>query len=289
MWTLGSYALPGLLKTLSVPVPENCPMFLFAVRGAVTTADTGKRTNASMDGRRDFDHLQMRCTIGQWFTEEGLMAVYRGSTVPHDRSIDRAVERNGQGANMVFPGLYTFNKGKHRAGTATGHDALRELSPKVICRTADDDDYEFGTDLIEIDSPADNTHAAWNSGSSQSFSSAGCIVVSGRPDSGQWKVFKDRAYAQEQAVFPMLILHARHWVYFLNSSEPGIINGSRGERAKAVQEALIDRGFLEGEADGVFGPKSTLALIKFQRKQPSLSVSGVCAPSTAARLKITDW
>ncbi|PYT00976.1 MAG: hypothetical protein DMF63_04745 [Acidobacteria bacterium] len=41
--------------------------------------------------------------------------------------------------------------------------------------------------------------------------------------------------------------------------------GSRGEGVKALQNALMDRGLIpKGKADGVFGPKTEIALKQFQ-------------------------
>lgn len=42
-------------------------------------------------------------------------------------------------------------------------------------------------------------------------------------------------------------------------------NGSSGAGVKAAQQALIDRGFLEGAADGSFGPKTEAAVRRLQQ------------------------
>ena len=44
----------------------------------------------------------------------------------------------------------------------------------------------------------------------------------------------------------------------------GARNGDRGDGVKAAQQALIDRGFLEGTADGSFGPKTEAAVKALQ-------------------------
>jgi peptidoglycan hydrolase-like protein with peptidoglycan-binding domain len=59
-----------------------------------------------------------------------------------------------------------------------------------------------------------------------------------------------------------------------------ITHGSRGDAARAVQQALIDLGFLPaGGADGAFGRKSVAALQAFQRAQ-HLSADGICGGAT---------
>lgn len=43
-------------------------------------------------------------------------------------------------------------------------------------------------------------------------------------------------------------------------------NGSRGDQVTALQEALIELGFLRGTADGIFGSGTANAIMSFQRK-----------------------
>ena len=45
-----------------------------------------------------------------------------------------------------------------------------------------------------------------------------------------------------------------------------LYNGSRGEEVKALQQKLIDLGYLEGTADGIFGNKTEKAVRRFQWK-----------------------
>ena len=62
--------------------------------------------------------------------------------------------------------------------------------------------------------------------------------------------------------------------------------GSRGETVKQLQQALIERGYLQGEADGIFGAKTQEAVKKFQ-KDNGLTVDGIAGDKTLAALKIT--
>ena len=62
--------------------------------------------------------------------------------------------------------------------------------------------------------------------------------------------------------------------------------GSRGDQVRQVQQKLIQYGYLDGGADGVFGKKTYDAVVWFQRKN-GLSVDGVVGPSTAAALGLT--
>jgi hypothetical protein len=68
-------------------------------------------------------------------------------------------------------------------------------------------------------------------------------------DPSPWKLnFKAKAALAPQTPLPRLFKR-----------------GSRGEGVKALQNALIDRGLIpKGKADGVFGPKTEIAVKQFQ-------------------------
>ena len=56
-------------------------------------------------------------------------------------------------------------------------------------------------------------------------------------------------------------------------------HGSRGEEVRKVQQALIDLGYLKGEADGIFGNKTENAVRAFQRAK-KLKVDGLVGKKT---------
>ena len=56
-------------------------------------------------------------------------------------------------------------------------------------------------------------------------------------------------------------------------------NGMRGEEVRRLQQALIDLGFLSGNADGIFGVKTENAVRKFQRKK-GLTADGLAGLKT---------
>ncbi len=289
-WTLNGMYMERVIKALSLSAPPAAEtIFFFGVRGAVPTSSTD--WHSILDGSKPVNYETMRCTLGQWWPHDKLegmskTAVYLGSTVPTDRYVEAAADRGGQGTNQLMPGLYTFIRGQHRAGTPTGHAAFRELGDKLICRTSDDGIYEPDSDFVGIDAPCDNIHAAWGD---EGFSSAGCQVVAGKPGEGQWKLFKTRGYAANLTLYRYLLLPSSNWVHLTMTGEPAVMIGSRGDRAKAVQQALIDRGLLAGAADGQFGCKSGLALVKFQRVRPELPASAICTATVAGLLGIKDW
>lgn len=59
-------------------------------------------------------------------------------------------------------------------------------------------------------------------------------------------------------------------------AEPGdaLCVGSKGESVKLMQEKLIDLGYLAGDADGIFGKQTEIAVMLFQERN-DLEVTGV--------------
>ena len=63
--------------------------------------------------------------------------------------------------------------------------------------------------------------------------------------------------------------------------------GRSGSRARALQEALLGRGFTPGLLDASFGPGTEAAVIAFQRSEGMLA-DGVVGPRTAVALGLLD-
>lgn len=59
--------------------------------------------------------------------------------------------------------------------------------------------------------------------------------------------------------------------------------GSTGNEVTALQQRLITLGYLSGAADGIFGPRTALALQAFQQKN-SLEMDGIAGKLTLAKL-----
>lgn len=61
---------------------------------------------------------------------------------------------------------------------------------------------------------------------------------------------------------------------------------STGNEVTAIQQKLKERGLYTGNVDGIYGPNTQSAVIKFQ-KQQGLSADGIAGPATLKRLGIT--
>ena len=61
-------------------------------------------------------------------------------------------------------------------------------------------------------------------------------------------------------------------------------NGTRGDDVKEIQEILISLGYLEDDADGIFGPKTEKAVLAFQQDN-GLDATGIVGEATCNALK----
>jgi len=281
-------------------------MHFFGLRGCtpIDTDDLGFQKEHQLR-LTQIDYTHPLCTIGQWLPQEGRIAVFPASTVPHIRYVKFSRERNGDGANQLMTGYYKdYRKGIHKPGGPTAHPAFRQTEAHPIRRTADDFDFD-NDDRVDFVNPYDNIHAAWNMGVNHDvYSSAGCQVIVGYPacaarphlaDIGPWKVFKENAYAIQQESFPYILLNGldAHRV----DAQPGkkisvrLRYGSEGALALEVQRALRDANagrFYEGKLDGIFGDRMLRAVLEYQTAQFGPQADdGVVGPVTAGALGIT--
>ena len=60
--------------------------------------------------------------------------------------------------------------------------------------------------------------------------------------------------------------------------------GSRGDDVRRMQESLITLGYLDSDADGIFGPKTEAAVLAFQ-KDNGLDATGIVGEGTGNALK----
>ncbi len=63
--------------------------------------------------------------------------------------------------------------------------------------------------------------------------------------------------------------------------------GSTGSAVRSVQEQLIMRGYLDDNADGVYGAKTKAAVVAFQKDQ-NLTADGICGAATQNALAGAD-
>lgn len=97
---------------------------------------------------------------------------------------------------------------------------------------------------------------------------------------------------RSRIIVPVFILSLFFTGLFLAQSEEAMAAsnlswGSRGAEVVTLQQTLNTQGYWCGSADGIFGPKTYAAVIKFQ-KVKGLAVDGIVGPQTRAALGLTS-
>lgn len=304
--------LARMAERTCAAVPDT-GIVLFGLRGAMPMDVSGTEFGVRHGIRiNSFNHLQMRCTIGQWKPAERTLALFPGSTVPFRESIEAARRTGGVGTNMLMLGRYRYRKGVHRAGKPRGHRAFRQAIFFPVWRTVDDLDFDLndrldlGTTGGEGDFVFDNLHCAFQMNvDAERFSGNGCQVVAGSPkfeppgsrdESGPWARFIDNAYgpgANGQVEFPYFLFSGAEAATVAERAGQPLARslrfGSSGPFVDKVQRALQSEGFGFLTPDGDFGRDTLQAVMAFQLREFGRgSADGIVGPNTAARLEI-EW
>ncbi len=285
-------------------VPSKGLVF-FGIRGLTPEHPFDNTFASGHPGRFSaFDFRRMRCTLGQWNVGSGQVAIFPGSTVPSLPNITSSRARGGSGTNMLMLGRYEHERGVHKAGKPSGHRAFRQAKFFPVWRTADNLDFDL-KDKIDFGTSSgsfvwDNIHSAYFDNPETGYSSAGCQVVCGLPNSpkrngaketGPWRAFVENGYGGRQNRFIYLLFSAEELSSVEKIPDTALKQvvrfGSSGPLAEQVQDALIKTGDLVGKPDGEFGRLSLKALVNFQVRQFGIGAAdGVCGEITSAALGI---
>ncbi len=306
--------LESMFHAASFPIPNEEIVFV-GLRGSSPVNISGSEYNdVHIMVDKGIDYLHMRCTLIQWRPLDQSFAVFPGSTVPHLRSVRRAISRRGRGTNRLVTcflgeratGDRRYYEGDHGLSSRLGpHRAFRNHSKLPVLRSADDEDYE-GDDLLMYETVYDNIHCARQQNvSASSFSSQGCQVIAGAAGSrissgrtteqGPWRKFVLNAYEAAQSQFSYALFEEGEAI---RTSTLGIENrsasvrfGSQGVLVQRLQNGLVNLGYDIGPAgvDGDLGYATLEALKAFQVNEfGSQDVDLIAGPNTAARLEI-EW
>jgi len=298
-FTLSEGNLRRLCEINGFPAP-NQGMIFFGLRGCLPLTESSQEFKAEHEvDVAPVDYTHPRCVIGQWLPADAKIALFLGSTVPNLNNIRRSVNAGGAGTNQLMSGYYKdYRKGTHKAGTATAHEAFRQIEGRPIRRTADDFDFD-NDDRVEFDNPFDNLHAAWCMGiNHDNYSSAGCQVVVGypkcpqrgnQPDLGPWAVFKRNAYSLPQNGFPYFLLNGSDAQAVAASGTAKLSVrlrfGSQSPLVAELQRELQAAGFYEGVIDENFGERTLRAVLAFQSTKIAPDADdGIVGPMTASVL-----
>lgn len=305
MFTIQHQHLQKLCEVNSYPVPSDGMVF-FGIRGCLPVDTSNHNFLAQQNlNLRTVDYKSPRCTLGQWLPATEKLAVFPGSTSPHQQF----TTTSATSANELMTGYYNdYRKGKHKAGKPTGHHAFKQTQGCPVRRDHNRDlNYDELDDTVEYNFPLDNLHAGWCiSTSAISHASAGCQVVVGHPkcprrgdapESGPWKIFRENAYALPQDRFPYVLSEGQNIQEVVQKMEGGIKIparvrfGSNGPLVTKVQEALKARGFYEGIIDTDFGNRTLRGVLAFQQSVFGEDQdNGVAGQRTAEALGLgSEW
>lgn len=291
-----SLHLNKLLKQNSFPLPPE-DIVLFGFRGCspVWKDDNEFRQTQAVQ-INPINYYTMNCTIGIWFPDKQAIACFTGSTVPHKSNIEKAMRANGMGTNQMMTGYFQYEKGIHKPGTPTGHQALIQKGSRPHRRTANNSSYG-NDDRVEYGNPWDNMHSAWSMGGNSGFASAGCQVIMGfpkcqrNPDNlGPWKEFHDIIYGSNQKTFSYFLLDASDLNNVVNSRviSNRLRYGSKSLKVKELQDALIKKGIKDINCNGIFDWKTLQAVLTFQERTFGKdSDDGIVGEITASALGIS--
>jgi hypothetical protein len=290
-------------------VPADGIVF-FGIRGALPLDLSGTPFAERHSIRlTEFNHVQMRCTLGQWRPAERVLALFPGSTVPRRTAVATAKAKSGIGANMLMLGRYRYRTGIHNADSKDGHRAFRQAVFFPVWRTSDDLDYDLD-DWADLGGKNqtfvwDNLHCAFHDNiDTPGFSSNGCQVVAGhprsarranKPETGPWARFIENCYGRGgngQQSFTYLLFAGAEAGMVADASRKlsrSLRFGSSGEWVTIVQKALQGEGFDFLTPDGDFGRNTLEAVMAFQAREFGRGrADGIVGANTAAALGL-DW
>lgn len=72
-------------------------------------------------------------------------------------------------------------------------------------------------------------------------------------------------------------------LFYIQGETMILVEGNKGERVKALQQTLKNKGFDPGDIDGNFGPATEAAVISFQKSE-GLLADGKAGPNTLSEL-----
>jgi outer membrane protein OmpA-like peptidoglycan-associated protein len=293
---------------------------VFGLRGCTIDANLTAFADSASVKEVVPNHIDNRCVIGVWDTATDKIVAFQASTVPNWEYMETYRQDRAKPANMLPTGRYAMVVGTHRPkkknakgelvdnpGRVQG--ALRNDATVVVLRTEDDLTYTT-KDVWDETVANDNIHPGIipvNAGTSTvpDFSSAGCHTVPGGSvgdaPSGAWADFRTalgfdntkptRHDGKKLAYVLLTGREARCVASGAVANFPARLRfGSRGDKVKALQEALARHAkkyYTAKTADGEFGPGTAMAFIRFQKDRDSGAADGIVTPTDATALGFT--
>jgi len=271
--------LAFLIKRNNFEIPDDQRKVIFGLRGCshAQNLELSDWTGKAALKLSTPDHVTLRCIIGLWDRDSGLVRTFTASTVPEVCHMFLYVFKLA-GCNLLPTGMYRYKVDTHRATSENPqHGALCEAENSVVVMRSPTDLVFNSTDYLEgwqSGRPGDNIHAAHFFGNAEPprFSSAGCQVIvgshRGAEASGPWAQFRSSANfpggAQKEFRYVLLtgaeaaLASARSSAF--DASYNRVRFGSSGPAAGIIQERL------RLSADNDFRRDSVMALLRHQKQ-----------------------
>lgn len=129
------------------------------------------------------DHIHQRCLLGLWRPSDGMIRLYRASTVPQVGNMFACLgAAKGWGTSLLPTGFYRYRAGIHKASTPERRQtgALLAEDQYIVLRTGNDLNYDpFQPFDVWTYGAAHNIHAAGRNLKNPRFDSSGCQVIQG--------------------------------------------------------------------------------------------------------------
>ena len=278
------------------PTPQN-GVIVFALRGCGLAGGSAviRQQQVDLVDQRP-DHRGLRCVVGVYHKDEGAISAFPGSTVPNAHFVWR-YQTSKTAGNLLPTGCYQFAAGAHSNGKYPG--CLRLEKTVTVLRTTNN--VIYGTqDEWWRGKVFDNVHPTLGSYEWGEFSSAGSITVPGTVENGaydgDWTRFQAAAgldAAQPGDAYDLVLLTGAEAQVAsqlraagtTDLADPAVIEkicrlrgGSQGARVQKLQEGM------GVTADGDFGSKTRLALVKLQTEK-GLTSDAIFSTETDELLK----
>lgn len=290
---LDAGVLNRLAAANSFVINDLRPVLIFGLRGAklLNGEDSAPWAATHRLDASDPSHVDCACVIGILRKSDGMIALFRGTTVPAVNAMYKALPNNAIGTSMLPTGLYAYSIGTVHAGRpeAIQRGALRIQGRYCVFRTADDvvfDPYS-ASDAWTI-GEYHQIHAAGSN--LQKPGSNGCQVIPGgyrgtdrMRAHGRWSDFRTLAGLADADGLPVADESSPTFQYMLltgreaalayqggNAFQNGyrrLRHGSTGPSVLSLQRRLYASYPIDGaRADGSFGMLTSFGVL-WQKKE----------------------
>lgn len=306
-FVLSGAMLARLAENMAYPLAQD--YLLFGIRaGKLLEGNYGQWLTDAVIAEQLLDGEQLGCLLGIWNRQTHKIALFPASTIPHRAWQQKQIEMPEKKiANCLGSGLYHYKVGAHEPEGRPFEEGAFRLTreqPAFAWRFYTPShrfSVENGVPTLSVVN--DHIHSAQSTTQigGISFSSAGCQVIEGdhtppAAPTGFYQTFRILAGQSAQpspleiaTPYQYLLTHARHLeLIAAGENSLRLLQGSRGMNVRLLQEALMQRGFLDENMidKGTFNGYTAEALYRYQ-KEAGLRADGIATLKDLKMLGVT--